>query len=51
VGPVVFVVCDPAVEPLPGAQGIGNLLWWLLLLLICICVLTVMFLKRRMRLR
>lgn len=51
VGPVVFVVCDQAVEPLPGAQGIGNLLWWLLLLLICICVLTVMFLKRRMRLR
>lgn len=51
VGPVVFVVCDQAVEPLPGEQGVRNWMWWLLLLLICICVLTVMFLKRRMRLR
>ena len=51
VGPVAFVVCNQTTEPQPGPQGIGNLLWWLLLLLICICVLTVMFLKRRMRLR
>ena len=51
VGPVAFVVCNQTTEPQPGPQGIGNLLWWLLLLLICICVLTVMLLKRRMRLR
>jgi hypothetical protein len=51
VGPVVFVVCDQAVEPLPGEQGVRNWMWWLLLLLICIAVLTRMLLKRLKRSR
>jgi hypothetical protein len=51
VGPVAFVVCDPAVEPLPGEQEGRNCMWWLLLLLICIAVLTRMLLKRLKRSR